>query len=399
MNTKLATLGIPEPVTLVDRARALAPTLRERAMEADNIRKLPRENVTALKKNGLFKVIQPERCGGWQMDFHTHLNVVEEISTGCGATGWCWGVLQIHSWVAGLMDERALDDIYSNNPDALIAAVLVARGTARRHASSYILEGFWPFGSGSEHSDWLVLGAKVINADGSVQDEGCFLIPSDDAEFKDDWRVAGLRGTGSCSLVAKGVEIPEHRFISFVEARKGKTPGGGLHAGTLFKSPLGPPLALALCGPAVGIAEGAIKDFIDYVPGRTNPHLRGAEQINSPLTHATVAEAKVKVDAARQLLHRAAEDIHASAEREGRMTRSARARIRMDCAFAVRLCLEAGEGIFLACGGSGLAESNPIQRAWRDLHAINQHALLQLQTNSQIYGRVLLGLEPGTDIL
>ena len=121
--------------------------------------------------------------------------------------------------------------------------------------------------------------------------------------------------------------------------------------------------------------------------------------IDSPLTHATVAEAKVKVDAARQLLHRAAEDIHASAEREGRMTRSARARIRMDCAFAVRLCLEAGEGIFLACGGSGLAESNPIQRAWRDLHAINKHALLQLQTNSQIYGRVLLGLEPGTDIL
>ncbi len=126
MNTKLATLGIPEPVTLVDRARALAPTLRERAMEADNIRKLPRENVTALKKNGLFKVIQPERCGGWQMDFHTHLNVVEEISTGCGSTGWCLGVLQIHSWVAGLMDERAQDEIYSNNPDALIEAVFVA---------------------------------------------------------------------------------------------------------------------------------------------------------------------------------------------------------------------------------------------------------------------------------
>ncbi|MEE2662317.1 MAG: acyl-CoA dehydrogenase family protein [Pseudomonadota bacterium] len=399
MNTELATIGCPDSAALISRARDLAPTLRERAMEADNIRKLPRENVTALQKNGLFKVIQPERCGGWQMDFHTHLNVVEEISVGCGSTGWCLGVLQIHSWVAGLMDERAQDDIYSTNPDALIAAVLVARGTARSHGSGYVVEGFWPFGSGSEHSDWLVLGAKVINADGSTQDEGCFLIPSGEVEIKDDWRVAGLRGTGSCSLVAKSVEVPEHRFISFLEARKGNTPGGGLHAGTLFKSPLGPPLALALCGPAVGIAEGAIKDFIDYVPGRTNPHLRGAAQLDSPLTHATVGEAKVKVDAARHLLHRAADDIHESAERNGRMTRSARARIRMDCAFAVRLCLEAGEEIFLACGGSGLAESNSIQRAWRDLHAINQHALLQLQTNSQIYGRMLLGLEPGTDIL
>ena len=399
MNTQPAPIQTPDAVSAIAAARTLAPTLRDRAAETDALRRLPEENVADMRAAGLFRVIQPARCGGWQMDFHAHLDVVEEISAGCGASGWCLGVLQIHSWVAGLLSQQAQDDIYGADQDTLIVAVLNARGEAVRGGNGYRVSGFWPFGSGSEHSQWAILGARVLDEDGEVADEGCFLIPTSEIEIKDDWRVVGLRGTGSCSLVVKNVDVPAHRFISFIDGRAGKTPGGHLHDGTLYKAPLAPSLAIALCGPAVGIAEGAINDFIGYVPGRTNPQLRGAAQIDSPLTHQTVAEAKAQVDAARMLLHRAADDIHEAAENGGEMPVEIRARIRMDSAYAVRLCMEAAEAMFLASGGSGLAESNPVQRAWRDLHAINQHALLQLPTNAEIYGRTILGLDPGSDIL
>ena len=399
MNTQPAPIQTPDAVSAIAAARTLAPTLRDRAAETDALRRLPEENVADMRAAGLFRVIQPARCGGWQMDFHAHLDVVEEISAGCGASGWCLGVLQIHSWVAGLLSQQAQDDIYGADQDTLIVAVLNARGEAVRCGNGYRVSGFWPFGSGSEHSQWAILGARVLDEDGEVADEGCFLIPTSEIEIKDDWRVVGLRGTGSCSLVVKNVDVPAHRFISFIDGRAGKTPGGHLHDGTLYKAPLAQSLAIALCGPAVGIAEGAINDFIGYVPGRTNPQLRGAAQIDSPLTHQTVAEAKAQVDAARMLLHRAADDIHEAAENGGEMPVEIRARIRMDSAYAVRLCMKAGEAMFLASGGSGLAESNPVQRAWRDLHAINQHALLQLPTNAEIYGRTILGLDPGSDIL
>ena len=399
MNTQPAPIQTPDAVSAIAAARTLAPTLRDRAAETDALRRLPEENVADMRAAGLFRVIQPARCGGWQMDFHAHLDVVEEISAGCGASGWCLGVLQIHSWVAGLLSQQAQDDIYGADQDTLIVAVLNARGESVRGGNGYRVSGFWPFGSGSEHSQWAILGARVLDEDGEVADEGCFLIPTSEIEIKDDWRVVGLRGTGSCSLVVKNVDVPAHRFISFIDGRAGKTPGGHLHDGTLYKAPLAPSLAIALCGPAVGIAEGAINDFIGYVPGRTNPQLRGAAQIDSPLTHQTVAEAKAQVDAARMLLHRAADDIHEAAENGGEMPVEIRARIRMDSAYAVRLCMKAGEAMFLASGGSGLAESNPVQRAWRDLHAINQHALLQLPTNAEIYGRTILGLDPGSDIL
>lgn len=388
-----------DAATAIAAARDLAPVLRDRAADTDTLRRLPDENVADMKEAGLFRVLQPARCGGWQMDFHAHLDVVEEIAAGCGASGWCLGVLQIHSWLAGLISEQAQDDIYADDPDALIAAVMPACGEARRTADGYVVSGFWPFGSGSEHATWMMLGARVLDEAGAEIDQGSFLMSAADIEIRDDWHVAGLRGTGSCSLVAKDVAVPAHRFISLIEGRKGKTPGAHLHDGTLFRSPLTPCLTIALCAPAVGIAEGAIRDFIGYVPGRTNPHLRGAAQIDSPLTHQTVAEAKARVDAARMLLHRAADDIHDAAENGGEMPVDIRARIRMDSAYAVKLCMDAGEAMFLASGGSGLAESNPVQRAWRDLHAINQHALLQLPTNAEIYGRTILGLEPGSDNL
>jgi len=76
-----------------------------------------------------------------------------------------------------------------------------------------------------------------------------------------------------------------------------------------------------------------------------------------------------------------------------------RARIRMDCAHAVRQCLEAVEVLFLAGGGSGLGEANPVQRAWRDLHAVNMHGALALETNQEMYGRLLLGLKPNTTLI
>ncbi len=71
----------------------------------------------------------------------------------------------------------------------------------------------------------------------------------------------------------------------------------------------------------------------------------------------------------------------------------------MDCAYAVRLCLESTELLYLASGGAGLAETNAIQLAARDLHAVNMHGLLAMKTNLETYGRALLGLPPNTPVL
>ena len=277
--------------------------------------------------------------------------------------------------------------------------MIAPRGKATPAEGGYVLNGFWPFASGCQHSQWLLLGAQILDRAGAVVDEADLLVPTAEITIRDDWNVVGLRGTGSCSVVAKDVFVPRHRYLSLPGLIQGKTPGAALHDGSLYKSAAVPVLALALAPPALGMAEAALAAFQERLPGREIAYTNHIVQRDSPTTHRLIADAATRIHVARLLLHRCVDDIEAAAERGAMMEFATRARIRMDCAYAVRQCLEAVEPLFLACGGSGIGESNPVQRAWRDLHAVNMHGLLALETNQEMFGQVMLGLEPNTTLI
>lgn len=384
---------------LVARARSLVPTLRSYTGQAEMLRKLPPESVAAVKEAGLYKVLQARRHGGYQMSLRTHIDTIAEVSRGCTSTAWCMAVTQAHSWLMALFPEQAQKETYGANPDALISAVIAPRGKARAVDGGYILNGFWPFASGCEHAQWLFLGATVSDVDGQPVDEADLLVPTSDVAIKDDWNVIGLRGTGSCSVVVEDVFVPAHRYLSLPATIMGEAPGIGLHEGWLYRSAPVPVLALALAPPALGAAETAMEAFKERLPGRTVSYTQGEVQLEIPATHMQAAKAATKIGIARLLLYRCADAIQAAAEAGEEMPLVERARVRMDCAQAVRECLEAVEILYLASGGSGISESSPIGRAWRDLHAINMHGLLTIETNLEMYGRVLLGLEPNTRLI
>lgn len=384
---------------IIERATALIPELSQRAAAAERLRRLPDANVAALKRAGLLKVLQARRYGGYQLSLHAHIDAVAAIARGCGSTAWCMGVVHAHSWLMASFPEAAQNETYGADPDTFISAVIAPRGEAKPAEGGYVLNGFWPFASGCQHAKFLLLGARILDASGAAVDEADLLVPAAALTINDDWHVAGLRGTGSCSVIASDVFVPRHRYLSLPGLVEGKAPGAKLHDGSLYKSAAVPVLQLALAPGALGIAEAALDAFQDRLPGRIIAYTLGEKQIESATTHRQLADAATRVRVARLLLHRAAQDIEAAADSGATMAPRDRARIRMDCAHAVRQCLEAVDTLFLACGGSGLAESNPIQRAWRDLHAINMHGALALEVNQEMFGRMLLGLPPNTTLI
>src|SRR5690606_28378219 len=159
-----------------------------------------------------------------------------------------------HSWFMALFPEAAQQETYGANPDAIISAVISPRGKAQIVEGGYILNGFWPFGSGCEHSDWLFLGAEVLDGKGQVVDAADLLVPTADVTIKADWNVVGLRGTGSCSIVAKDVFVPKHRYLSLPGSIEGRAPGVAIHDGWLYRSAVVPVLTLALAPAALGMA-------------------------------------------------------------------------------------------------------------------------------------------------
>lgn len=390
---------MPDHNEMVARAASLVETLRTRAAEAEQIRRVPDANVAALRGAGLFKVLQARRYGGYQLSLHTHVDTVAAVARGCGSTAWCMGVIHAHSWLMGSFPQVAQEETYGAKADTIISAVIAPRGKAVPAEGGYVLNGFWPFASGCQHSSWLLLGAQILDRGGATIDEADLLVPTSEIVIRDDWNVVGLRGTGSCSIVAKDVFVPRHRYLSLPGLIEGKTPGAGLHEGSLYRSAAVPVLVLALAPAALGMAEAALEAFQERLPGREIAYTNHVIQRDSPTTHRQLADAATRIHVARLLLHRCVDDIEAAAQRGATMEFATRARIRIDCAHAVRQCLDATEALFLACGGSGIGEANPVQRAWRDLHAVNMHGALALDTNQEMYGRVMLGLEPNTTLI
>ena len=384
---------------LIERTRALIPELRARAEQTAADRRVPVENIRLLQQAGSLKTVQSTRNGGYGFGMRAHLDTISSLAEGCGSTAWVAGVVHAHSWLLSHFPGEAQDDVYGNDPNQVVSAVIGPRGSATRLADgSFVLSGFWPFASGNEDADWLLLGAVVRDEAGAVVDEGDFAVPTSVVTRKDDWYVNGLTGTGSCSVVVDAVAIPAHRFLSLPALIMGSSPGMALHEGWNHKCAPVPVLALALTGSAIGIARQAVRDFPALVRGKTIAYTAD-DQWTHPLTHMQAGEAAMCIHEGALVLYHCADEIDEAA-REGRqLDLVTRARMRLDCAEGVRRCLDGVEILFHASGSSGIRLSSPLTRAVADLRAINQHGLLNLEMNRELYGRVLLGVEQGTPLI
>lgn len=381
------------------RARSLIPQLRIRATDAESLRRVPDENMRLVRDAQLLRVVQSAAAGGHGLGFRSHLEVVSAIAEGCTATGWVVGVGQVHSWMVCHMAPEARDEVYAIDPDALVSAVIAPRGQAVEQADgSWVLNGVWPFASGCQHSQWLLLGAELSDRKGEPVGDGDMLVPTFAVEIRDDWHVAGLQGTGSNTVVAKNLVVPAHRKLQ-LDAwldRRSQTydaPEAPAH----LKGQSGPILALGISGSALGAARSALAEFRRVAKGKKiayMPHLSDQWVVNQ----VALGVAAGKIHAAELLLFSVADAIDEYARRDETMPLELRGRIRVDCSLATRLLLEAVESLYMNGGASGLSAKSPLQRAARDIRAMNMHGLMLLETSAETYGRILFGLKPQTPI-
>jgi 3-hydroxy-9,10-secoandrosta-1,3,5(10)-triene-9,17-dione monooxygenase len=383
----------------VARATELIPELRERAAQTALDRRLPQANIDAMRGAGAMKTIQATRNGGYALGIRSHLDVMSALGRGCGSTAWVAGVVQAHSWLSSHFPEQGQDDMYGTNPDAIVSAVIGPRGKAIRTADGYRLEGVWPFGSGCERADWLLLGAVVFDEAGNEIDQGDFIVPTSAVTIKDDWYVSGLAGTGSCTMVLPPLDVAAHRFLSFLGLIMGSTPGAGLHGDDWVQrcAPV-PVLTIALCGGAIGIAKQALADFPSVIKGKVIAYTADPQEPH-PFTHIRLGDAASRIREGELLLYAVADELDATAKGNGEVPFLRRAEMRNDCATAVRRLLEGVEILFRESGATGVRTSSPINRALADIQTINNHGLMKLETNQEMYGRLLLGLEPNSPLI
>ena len=373
------------------RARALVPALRERAARAEQARRLPPETVAELDRTGLFRITQPKRWGGMELDFVSMLDIPAELARGCASTSWVLANIAIHHWMLALYEERAQEEIWGVNPDVQIASgIAYPQGRARKVDGGYVVSGTWNFSSGVDGADWDMLGATVRDGDKVVDHRMC-LVPRSDFEVIDDWHVLGMRATCSKTVRANEVFVPEHRALCAYAIRGGADfPGAKANPNALYQVPLATLSSHPIVAAALGNARGALELTCEAVKGRSTSYT-GASMRDFQAVQLRVGAAGARIDAAWQLARADCLRAQEWAARGYIPTVEEKLAIKRNAAYEVSLCTEAVDHLHALAGANGIYDSYPIQRIFRDQHALAGHFGFSFDIHGSSWGLVALG--------
>lgn len=382
---------IPEVDTLLSRAADLKPLLESSADAMDAARRLPDPVVAALRESGLCRLMVPKRFGGFETSIHTYIAVMAELGRGDGSTSWVASLINVCAWLASLFPERAQRDVWGTDPDAWVAGSLAPHGTATPVDGGWRVTGRWPWASGSLHAQWGACGIMTPAGDHGLP--GLSLMPMSDLTIDDTWFMAGMKGTGSNTIVAQDVFVPSHRFLPYPDAFEGRYRTEYTDE-VVYRAAFVPVTVLILIGSQLGVARAALDHVVGAASKRGVTHTGFTQQRDSAGFQMQVAEAAMKIDTAFLHAYRAADDLDAAAAEKRAMDVTGRARVRLDTALAAKTCREAVDLLVSAHGTSSLADWNGMQRLWRDIHVASHHAITEWQVNLEVYGKALLGIEP-----
>jgi 3-hydroxy-9,10-secoandrosta-1,3,5(10)-triene-9,17-dione monooxygenase len=388
--TGFAGVGLEEALA---RARALAPVLRERATGAEAARQMEKDTLADLHRAGMFRFHQPRRWGGMELPFVAIFDIPVELARGCASTAWNVANLGIHHWMLALYDERAQDEVWGADPDALIASgIAFPQGRGRRVDGGFVVSGFWNFSSGVDPATWNMLAVTVRDGDRVVDHRMC-LVPRGEYEIVDDWNVLGMRSTGSKSVRATEVFVPEHRALCMYQIRGGADfPGARGNPNPMYRIPLAALGSHCLAAAGVGNAQAALELTIQAITERSTSYT--AMRIRDfQAVQLRVARAGAQVDAARLSVR--ADCLEA--ERiacEGRPpTLEEKLRFKRNVAWAMAQCTEAVDSLHALAGANGIYDRYPIQRLFRDQHALSAHIGFSWDAQAGPWGLVAMGGE------
>ncbi len=373
---------------LLERTRKLIPQLEAGAAETEQLRRVPEDTVAALQRAGLMRALQPRSWGGLELDPLGFYEAAAEVAAACPSTGWVLAVLGVHPWQLALFPEHAQRDVWQDDPDAAISSSYAPTGSVDPVKGGFRVRGRWSFSSGCDACTWVFLGGFVPNAHGS-RDMRTFLLPRSDYTIDDTWHVAGLAGTGSKDIVVDDAFVPEHRTHRFLDAFQLRNPGRTANPGPLYRLPFGCVFAWGVAAPALGAAQGALDACREQMREKLSAYSRGTVA-EDPFAQVHLAEAAGEITAARSEMREVWERMTTLVHDGREIPMELRVRTRFTAANVVGRSVRAVDLLFAAAGGQAIFLDNPLQRFFRDVHAMRAHFINNPDRAARLFGQTQL---------
>ncbi|MFH8570526.1 acyl-CoA dehydrogenase family protein [Streptomyces sp. NPDC017993] len=389
----MVTAAVPDRAELVKRAEGLRELLSEHAVECESERRIAASVVSAMTDSGLLRLMTPRRYGGYESDMRTLLEVATELGRGCCSAAWIAGVVNAGNFAASLFPPAGGNEVWGEAPDARCALVLgLPAQDVEQVDGGVVVSGQWAYVSGCLHAQWISVLIAVPTAEGQ-REINFALMRAEEVSIEDTWYFAGMRGTGSNTVVAERLFVPRHRLVPYVPILNGET-DGVVNPDLPYRNSLTGLFAIGLIGSLIGGADAALAYVRDKGPTRPVAGSAYRDQTQSPTFQLDIADATSKIDTARLIAARIADTVDEYARAGINMDLTVRARNRLESAQVGRLCREAVDTLLTAHGSSAFNEANPLQRLWRDINVGSRHAGFGMGIPEQVYGRALVGQDP-----
>ncbi|WP_439856117.1 p-hydroxyphenylacetate 3-hydroxylase oxygenase component [Pseudomonas yamanorum] len=387
-----------KPNPLLEDLKAILPTIAANAFQAEQDRRVPDENIALLKSIGMHRAFQPKPFGGMEISLPQFADCIALLAGACASTAWAMSLLCTHSHQLALFSAKLQQEVWGDNPNATASSSIAPFGRTEDVKGGVLFSGEMGWSSGCDHAEWAIVGFRRKNTEGT-QDYCFAVLPRSDYQIRDDWFAAGMKGSGTKTLIIDNVLVPEHRIQKAKDMMEGKSAGFGLYPDSkIFYSPYRPYFASGFSTVSLGVAERMLEVFREKTKTRVRAYTGAAVGAATPAL-MRLAESTHQVAAARAFLEKTWQEHAEHSEQHRYPSRETLAFWRTNQAYATKMCIQAVDRLFEAAGGNAWFEHNEMQRLFRDSHMTGAHAYTDYDVCAQILGRELMGLEPDPSMI
>lgn len=376
---------------LLDRIEKIADLIAEQAEPSDALGHLTPDTHAALRDVGIVRALQPTDQGGEERTPREFFEGVLALGGIHASTGWVSSVVGVHSFEIAQGTRQVQEEIWGKDPDTWVASPYAPIGRAIPTDGGWTFSGKWPFSSGTDLCEWIVLGGMLCDAEGKVRPDGLrhFILPRSDYEIlQDSWNVVGLKGTGSKDILIKDAFVPEHRIIDPADLGTGAAAEqAGRGDSALYRMPFHSMFSGAITCATLAAAEGALGAWLAYTRGRVST--RGVVAATDPRQLHALGEAASDLEASHMQFLNDIDRLYEVCLAGERPNLELRAAVRRNQVRISQRAAAATDRLVAHAGGSSMRLDNPIQRFWRDLHIALGHGANVAETVYEAYGSVV----------
>jgi alkylation response protein AidB-like acyl-CoA dehydrogenase len=355
----------------------VSDTLIAEEVPSNELGRVTDKAANLLRESGMVRMLQPKEFGGYEADPREFCELALELASKAPSIGWVGCVVGVHPFEFGQGDPRLQEEVWGGGKqDVWTASPYALIGRAKRVEGGFILNGQWPFSSGTDHCKWVVLGGMAESEDGPAGQFTVpfhFILPRSDYEIlQDSWNVMGLCGTGSKDVLVKDAFVPDYRTFNLADLNACKYADRFRPRSPLYQIPFDLLFPCAISVASIGIGAGVVNHFAEYTGGRVSR--MGAKATQNPYHMSSLGAALSDIDASRRHVLDELGEIYKFVVGGGKVTKEMKHKARLNQARSVRRVADAAAEVFKHAGGNASRVTNPIQRTWRDLSVAMGHA-------------------------